>query len=74
MVLILGLVSGGYGRRRYDGMLRGTVGRGRVELLGLCGVVYLGGCREAVEGVAAGSLVGPVGLEGRVYDLGIWEV
>ena len=25
-------------------------------------------------GVAAGSLVGPVGLGGRVYGLGMWEV
>ena len=74
MVLILGLVSVVCGKCPLDGMLRGTVGHGRVELLGWCEVVCLEGCREAVEGVAAGSPVGPVGLEGRVYGLGMWEV
>ena len=61
MVLILGLVSAVCGRCPRDDMLRGTVGHGLGELLGWCEVVCLGGCRQAAEGVAAGSLVGPVG-------------
>ena len=57
MVLILGLVPAGYGRRRYGGMLRGTAGRGGVELPGWREAVCAGGCRGVVGEVAVGSPV-----------------